>query len=566
MKKQILNRAKLMMGYNPSKTLNENIEEMGINDTQIDEQGLKSVEKAMKAGVDIKKLYAELASALKVSEDVVKMAAAKDVTTLTKELKTAVIKDLKSGFKSGGTTLGKTAKEASKSKTIHEILNAGKPLNEKEIIAIIERNKTQAKELIVKAEQQAGKIGKTTSKAVATDAKAAAADVKAVEAEVKNAAVEVKSATEAGQVVVTASSEVGSLSSKFKKAGEYIKKYKASMFEKLKGIKSRLNLKNIILYGLAGYGIYRLLKDSTFLKKVFGDDKLDTMPDCVVNLEGMEWGVTSKGDAMIYTKNEFNPESKGHGGLKFFPSGRVWTMDNQMSGSYSCKSGGLEVTEETITEQASRINIVWDSNDESPIPVPTGGTASDSGTTITYTQCKGFPLTYGCKSDDVKKIQVCIGLPGKYQTGNYGPITMKALGGLKEVSKEKFDEIVKKCEGGQVSGTTSGGTTTTTGTTTGSTTTVTGTTTSGTTTSTITGETPADLYARLVKDETLVGRLKGRRIVYKGPDLSKEEREKLELHMKKMGYRVSRDNFDFRKGDKIVFKRNKDEETTEPTK
>jgi len=34
--------------------------------------------------------------------------------------------------------------------------------------------------------------------------------------------------------------------------------------------------------------------------------------------------------------------------------------------------------------------------------------------------------------------------------------------------------------------------------------------------------------------------------------------------MKKMGYRVSRDNFDYRKGDKIVFKRNKDEETTEP--
>jgi len=31
-----------------------------------------------------------------------------------------------------------------------------------------------------------------------------------------------------------------------------------------------------------------------------------------------------------------------------------------------------------------------------------------------------------------------------------------------------------------------------------------------------------------------------------------------------MGYRVSRDNFDYRKGDKIIFKRNKEEDTTTP--
>jgi len=63
----------------------------------------------------------------------------------------------------------------------------------------------------------------------------------------------------------------------------------------------------------------------------------------------------------------------------------------------------------------------------------------------------------------------------------------------------------------------------------------------------------------------LVGRLKGRRIVYKGPDLSKEEREKLEEHMKKTGYRLSRLVKDYKKGDKIVFKRNNEEDTNEPT-
>jgi len=125
-----------------------------------------------------------------------------------------------------------------------------------------------------------------------------------------------------------------------------------------------------------------------------------------------------------------------------------------------------------------------------PIPVPTGNTQTETGSTITYTECKGFPLTYGCKGEEIKKIQVCIGLPGKYQTGNYGPITMKALGGLKEVTKEKYDEIIKKCEGGQ--GGSTSGSTVTSGTTTGGTSTITGTTTGSTTGSTVTtGETPS---------------------------------------------------------------------------
>jgi hypothetical protein len=367
------------------------------------------------------------------------------------------------------------------------------------------------------------------------------------------------------------------------------------MFEKLRAVKSKLNWKNMILYGLAGWGTIEILKS------LFGDGdskKSSVMPDCVVNLEGMEWGVTSGGDAMIYTKNEFNQESKGHGGLKFYPNNRVWTMDNAMSGSYACKSGKLQVNEEEMTEQASNITITWDEKGEkpTPVPVPTGNTKTEK--TITYTDCKGFPLTYGCKGDQIKKLQVCLGMEAKYQTGNFGPKTMAALSSriskemnppgqvgmhgshfviinkvrTEGITEKMYNSIIKTCEGGQgpitgsTSGSTSGNTTTTTGTTSGNTTTTTGTTSGDTKTTTVnvTGETPSDLYARLVKAKTLVGRLRGRKIVYKGPDLTKEEREKLEVHMKKMGYRVSRDNFDYRKGDKIVFKRNKDEETTEP--
>jgi hypothetical protein len=432
----------------------------------------------------------------------------------------------------------------------------------------------EAEQMLKKAAQDAAGTGGVSKKAVDKAIANRAKQMKGASAEVKAVETNVKSGTEASNQIKKAIDGGGGLAArwkdKFLKGSEYLKKYKPNMFEKLRAIKSKLNWKNMILYGLAGWGTIEILKS------LFGDDdKGGVMPDCVVNLEGMEWGATSDGGAMIYTKNEFDAKSKGHGGLKFYPNNRVWTMDNAMSGSYACKSGKLQVNEEEMTEQASNITITWDEKGEkpTPIPVPTGDTKTETGTTITYTECKGFPLTYGCKGDEIKKIQVCIGLPGKYQTGNYGPITMKALGGLKEITKEKYDEIVKKCEGGQgpITGSTSGNTTTVSGTTSGSTsgntTTVSGTTSGDTKTATVnvTGETPSDLYARLVKAKTLVGRLRGRRIVYKGPDLTKEEREKLEVHMKKMGYRVSRDNFDYRKGDKIVFKRNKDEETTEPT-
>jgi hypothetical protein len=425
----------------------------------------------------------------------------------------------------------------------------------------------EAEQMLKKAAQDAAGTGGVSKRAVdkaianrAKGMKGASAEVKAVETNVKSGAEasnQIKKAIDGGEGLVARWKD------KFLKGSEYLKKYTPNMFEKLRAIKSKLNWKNMILYGLAGWGTIEILKS------LFGDDdKGGVMPDCVVNLEGMEWGATSNGEAMIYTKNEFDEKSKGHGGLKFYPNNRVWTMDNAMSGSYACKSGKLQVSEEEITEQASNITITWDDKGEKPVPVPTGNTQTETGTTITYTECKGFPLTYGCKGEEIKKIQVCIGLPGKYQTGNYGPITMKALGGLKEVTKEKYDEIIKKCEGGQ-GGSTSGNTTTVSGTTSGdtkTTTTVSGTTSGDTKTTTVsvTGETPSDLYARLVKAKTLVGRLRGRRIVYKGPDLSKEEREKLESHMTKMGYRVSRDNFDYRKGDKIIFKRNKEEDTTAP--
>lgn len=68
-------------------------------------------------------------------------------------------------------------------------------------------------------------------------------------------------------------------------------------------------------------------------------------------------------------------------------------------------------------------------------------------------------------------------------------------------------------------------------------------------------ETPQQVYSRLVKDGALKGRLNGQRIVYKGADLSNDTKNKLIEQLKTMGYELSRINYDYKQGDKLVFKR-----------
>lgn len=48
-----------------------------------------------------------------------------------------------------------------------------------------------------------------------------------------------------------------------------------------------------------------------------------------------------------------------------------------------------------------------------------------------FTACSG-EYKRGCKSDVIKKVQACLGMAGKYQTGNFGPITQ---GELKKLGK-----------------------------------------------------------------------------------------------------------------------------------
>jgi hypothetical protein len=68
-----------------------------------------------------------------------------------------------------------------------------------------------------------------------------------------------------------------------------------------------------------------------------------------------------------------------------------------------------------------------------------GGSTNQSGGSTSkpkYTPCEAGKYVRGCKSDVVKKVQACLGMPAKYHTGNFGPITQGEL-------QKKFPELAQ---------------------------------------------------------------------------------------------------------------------------
>lgn len=235
----------------------------------------------------------------------------------------------------------------------------------------------------------------------------------------------------------------------------------------------------------------------------------------------------------------------------------------------------------------SGINITWDTEGDSGNTGGGNGGSTGGGKSggNKYHDCPDFPMRPGCKSPRIKEVQYCLGIESKYQTGNFGPLTLSKLeswakennkninvgtntntsnmpgvGAMNGISKETYDDIIKNCKGSKptsTSGETKPNETKPTETKPTETKPTENPPVASTTPSKTNGETPDEVYRRLVKNKYLFGRLRGRRVVYKGPDLSKEEQEKLIEYMNSTGYRLSRFNNDYSEGDKLVFKRNK---------
>jgi len=89
------------------------------------------------------------------------------------------------------------------------------------------------------------------------------------------------------------------------------------------------------------------------------------------------------------------------------------------------KSGGSATTPKSNTggnKGLGGIDIIWDGQKKEGEKVTTPVKKSK------YHDCSGKDtFEFGCKSPKIKEIQTCLGMEGRYQTGNFGPLTKKAL-------------------------------------------------------------------------------------------------------------------------------------------
>ena len=91
------------------------------------------------------------------------------------------------------------------------------------------------------------------------------------------------------------------------------------------------------------------------------------------------------------------------------------------------------------------IDIVWDGQKKSDEKVINPIKKSR------YHDCSGKDtFEFGCKSPKIKEIQKCLGMEERYQTGNFGPLTKKALEDMsydtsKGITVEMYNRIKSTC-------------------------------------------------------------------------------------------------------------------------
>jgi hypothetical protein len=186
------------------------------------------------------------------------------------------------------------------------------------------------------------------------------------------------------------------------------------------------------------------------------------------------------------------------------------------SGSSSTNTGG----------GINDINITWDGENPEPVIVR----KKENKKKTVYTDRDKFPYRFGDRGPIIKEVQICFGFEQKYQTGNFGQITLKKLNelyGVSEINEDTYNRIKEKCKSSSTTGTTTNtGTATNTGTTTNTSTA----TNTSTTTKPISDVVKQEIRSNIKKQGLL------NRYVYKGRDLTPDEQKYLIDYMGERGY------------------------------
>jgi hypothetical protein len=115
------------------------------------------------------------------------------------------------------------------------------------------------------------------------------------------------------------------------------------------------------------------------------------------------------------------------------------------------KGGGVPTATKTPPTGGNKglggIDIIWDGQKKTGEKEPIVTTPKKSK----YHDCSGKDtFEFGCKSQKIKEIQTCLGMEERYQTGNFGPLTKKALEDMsydtsKGITVEMYNRIKSTC-------------------------------------------------------------------------------------------------------------------------
>ena len=163
---------------------------------------------------------------------------------------------------------------------------------------------------------------------------------------------------------------------------------------------------------------------------------LSEFPGCILNLPpNLITPMRDKnGKIVVKIPDGIDAESSNHGGLYFWATGGVASKDKQLAGTYTCKSDELVVQEQLddIPDDPNynpyadytNIQITWKIKPD--VPQPESNKVQTPPQPL-YTYKEDFPFEYMTKNPKIKNIQIALGFPEKYQTGNFGPITKGAM-------------------------------------------------------------------------------------------------------------------------------------------
>jgi len=441
-----INRARLLMGYDSEKTLFEN-EDIIFEGEEVIAEQLKNLLRTFSDDA-IKLLGGEVKGMAMFGDDAVKAAeflkraragkaAAGELGTFTK----GILKDTKMVKSNPGLfddAVANYTKELMGSKSSLSTQFQGASRADR---AMLLKNAGYPEATINRILKQTDNLGATAAKS-ADDVAAGASKVpgKTPPTPGKTPPTPGKTPPTPGKVEAPGPAG-GKLAQRWTKAKETVTKYKDDVLKKIQTLKGRLSPKQLALYGLAGYGAYELLFGDRGDEK--GQDQV--LGDCVANLPGVTFGIGTGDVAIAQIPDGVDEKSKGKGGLTFWPNGRVISGDLSVRGNYYCKGGAIKstVAENQINEvDYNGVHIDWD-GDKKTNPVPNPNPKPK------YTPCTSFPMKFGCKSDKIREVQSCLEMPQEKQTGNFGPLTQKALtekgySGT-ELSEPDYLKILQNC-------------------------------------------------------------------------------------------------------------------------